>query len=69
MRPRLLIFGTRPELIPDPLWQEMEMHFANAIPGTPTNLKPHPCPHCGKGVKTATARDNHDRDVHGQSEA
>ncbi len=64
VRPRFLIFGTRPELIPDALWQRMEAHFADAVPGTPTNIKPYPCSECRKGFKTTTARDNHLRDAH-----
>ena len=64
VRPKFLIFGARPVLIPDETWSKMEREFSRAVGGAPTVERPFPCPDCGRGFKSATALDDHRRAIH-----
>jgi hypothetical protein len=64
VRPRFLIFGARPTLIPDNTWSKMEREFSRAFGGASTVEKPFPCPDCKCGFKSASALDAHRRAMH-----
>jgi DNA-directed RNA polymerase subunit M/transcription elongation factor TFIIS len=64
VRFRFLMFGARAELIANETWSDMERRFARAVGGAPTQEKPFVCGECGKGFKSAQAREDHVTSVH-----
>jgi hypothetical protein len=63
VRPRFLLFGARPQLIPDETWSKMDREFQRAVHGVDPD-KPFPCSRCRKRFSTETALIAHRRDAH-----
>ena len=64
VRPRFLIFGTRPVVIPDDTWSKMERLFYKEMGQPGPDKGAFPCPDCSRAFRTQTALDNHRRDSH-----
>lgn len=58
VRPRFIIFGTRPVLIPKDLWGRMERMITEAT-GIGDTDDPFRCSNCGKAFGTSHGRDDH----------
>jgi DNA-directed RNA polymerase subunit RPC12/RpoP len=63
VRPRFLIFGTRPILIPHDVWAKMDRMFLRET-GRGDPERPYGCPRCRRAFSTESARENHARDAH-----